>query len=60
MIAKIVLWLVFWSAFAFALLGSDQGLDRVIAACLAAIGITLLALAEIDEHLTTRRGWYKR
>jgi len=26
----------------------------------AVVGIVILCLAEIDEHLTTRRGWYKR
>ena len=26
----------------------------------AFVGIVILCLAEIDEHLTTRRGWYRK
>jgi len=27
---------------------------------LGSIGVVILALAEIDEHLSTKRGWYKK
>jgi len=33
---------------------------RVLGLVLGGIGIVILALAELDEHLSTRRGWYKR
>jgi hypothetical protein len=26
----------------------------------AVVGIVILCLAELDEHLSTRRGWFKR
>ena len=32
----------------------------VLAMILGSIGVVILALAEIDEHLSTRRGWYKK
>jgi hypothetical protein len=33
---------------------------RWLAMILGGIGVIILALAEIDEHLSTRRGWYKK
>jgi len=33
---------------------------RVLGLVLGGIGVVILALAELDEHLNTRRGWYKK
>jgi hypothetical protein len=53
---RVFVWLVFWSVVVYLLCTGPYWPAIVV----AVVGIVILALAEIDEHLGTRRGWYKR
>jgi len=55
-VLRLVVWSVFFGT-AIYLLCIGPYWPAII---VAVVGIVILALAEIDEHLTTRRGWYKR
>jgi hypothetical protein len=55
-----LVWTLFFCTIGFILFAPMSVTVRVLGLVLGGIGIVILALAEIDEHLTTRRGWYKR
>jgi hypothetical protein len=53
---RLVVWCFFFGAVTYLLCIGPYWPALVV----AVVGIVILALAEIDEHLTTRRGWYRR
>ena len=57
---RLFVWTLFFSAIGFCLFASMSVNVRVLAMILGSIGVVILALAEIDEHLSTKRGWYKK
>ena len=57
---RILVWVLFFCAIGFCLFAPMSVDVRALAMILAGIGCVILALAEIDEHLSTRRGWYKK
>ena len=57
---RILVWVLFFCAIGFCLFAPMLVNVRVLAMILGGIGVVILALAEIDEHLSTKRGWYKK
>ena len=57
---RILVWTLFFCAIGFILFAPEPHITRVLAMILGSIGVVILALAEIDEHLSTKRGWYKK
>jgi hypothetical protein len=57
---RILVWVLFFCAIGFCLFAPMSVNVRVLAMILGGIGVVILALAEIDEHLSTKRGWYKK
>jgi hypothetical protein len=57
---RIFVWVLFFCAIGFCLFAPMSVPVRALAMILGGIGVVILALAEIDEHLSTRRGWYKK
>jgi O-antigen ligase len=57
---RILVWVLFFCAIGFCLFAPEPHTTRVLAMILGSIGVVILALAEIDEHLSTKRGWYKK
>ena len=57
---RILVWTLFFATIGFILFAPMSVGVRVLGLVLGGIGVVILALAELDEHLTTRRGWYKR
>jgi uncharacterized membrane-anchored protein len=57
---RIFVWILFFCAIGFCLFAPMSVDVRVLAMSLGSIGVVILALAEIDEHLSTKRGWYKK
>ena len=57
---RILVWTVYFCAIGFCLFAPMSVNVRVLATILGSIGVVILALAEIDEHLSTKRGWYKK
>jgi hypothetical protein len=57
---RFLVWTLFFCAIGFCLFAPMSAGVRVLAMILGGIGVAILALAEIDEHLSTRRGWYKK
>jgi hypothetical protein len=53
---RIFVWLVFWAVVVYLLCTGPYWPALVV----AVVGIVILALAEIDQHLKGSRGWYKR
>jgi len=53
---RVFVWLVFWSVVVYLLCTGPYWPALVV----AAVGVVILALAKIDEHLSTRRGWYRK
>ena len=56
---RILVWTLFFCTIGFILFAPMSVTVRVLGLVLGGIGVVILALAELDEHLTTRRGWYK-
>ena len=54
---RVFVWLVFWAMIVYLLCCTGPYWPALV---LGGIGIVILVLAELDEHLGTRRGWYKR
>jgi hypothetical protein len=59
-VLRILVWTLFFCTIGFILFAPMSVGVRVLGLVLGGIGIVILALAELDEHLGTRRGWYKR
>ncbi len=57
---RIFVWTLFFATIGFILFAPMSVAVRVVGLILGSIGVVILALAEIDEHLSTRRGWYKK
>ena len=57
---RILVWTLFFCTIAFILFAPMSVGVRVLGLVLGGIGVVILALAEIDEHLSTKRGWYKK
>ncbi len=57
---RIFVWTLFFATIGFILFAPMSVAVRVVGLILGGIGVVILALAEIDEHLSTRRGWYKK
>ena len=57
---RILVWTLFFSAIGFCLFAPMSVNVRALAMILGSIGVVILTLAELDEHLSTRRGWYKK
>ena len=58
---RILVWVLFFCAIGFCLFAPMSVCNmRWLTMILGSIGVVILALAEIDEHLSTRRGWYKK
>ena len=58
---RIFVWTLFFATIGFILFAPmSVARARGLAMILGSIGVVILALAEIDEHLSTRRGWYKK
>ena len=57
---RFLVWTLFFCAIGFCLFAPMSVGVRTIAILLGGIGVVILALAKIDEHLSTRRGWYKK
>jgi hypothetical protein len=57
---RIFVWVLFFCAIGFCLFAPMSVPVRVLAMILGGVGVVILALAEIDEHLSTKRGWYKK
>jgi hypothetical protein len=58
---RFLVWTLFFCAIGFCLFAPMSVWNvRWLAMILGGIGVIILALAEIDEHLSTRRGWYKK
>ncbi len=57
---RIFVWTLFFATIGFILFAPMSVAVRVVGLILGGIGIAILALAELDEHLSTRRGWYKK
>jgi hypothetical protein len=55
-----LVWTLFFCTIGFILFAPMSVTVRVLGLVLGGIGVAILALAELDEHLGTRRGWYKR
>ena len=54
---RVFVWLVFWAMIVYLLCCTGPYWPALV---LGGIGIVILVLAELDGHLGTRRGWYKR
>jgi len=54
---RVLAWLVFWAMIVYLLCCTGPYWPALV---LGGIGIVILALAELDGHLGTRRGWYKK
>ncbi len=57
---RIFVWILFFATIGFILFAPMSVAVRVVGLILGGIGVVILALAEIDEHLSTKRGWYKK
>jgi hypothetical protein len=57
---RILVWTLFFCTIGFILFAPMSVTVRVLGLVLGGIGVVILALAELDEHLGTRRGWYKK
>ena len=57
---RIFVWTLFFATIGFILFAPMSVAVRGVGLILGGIGVVILALAEIDEHLSTRRGWYKK
>ena len=57
---RILVWTLFFCTIGFILFAPMSVTVRIVGLILGGIGVVILVLAEIDEHLSTRRGWYKK
>lgn len=57
---RFLVWALFFCEIGIGVFAPEPHTTHVVAMILGSIGVVILALAEIDEHLSTRRGWYKK